>query len=217
MITVPEIVEKIIQKSPYLIDGLRKELINLSALARDIQPEVSEKLIKDVKEGAIVMALKRLTPKLKGKFRDTEEFMKTIGDLTVKSNLIEYTFMNSNTLIEKEAKILDHLKESTHQFITISQGIKETTLILNSNLESILNKIFNDEKIILKKENLSSITIKLPEENVEIPGVYYYILKSLAWSGINLVEAVSTSNEITIIFEEKDIERAFGVIKGISS
>jgi hypothetical protein len=57
MITVPEVVQDIIQKTPFLEEGLQKNIINLSSLARYIKPEVEERTFKEVGESAIVMAL----------------------------------------------------------------------------------------------------------------------------------------------------------------
>ena len=71
-----------------------------------------------------------------------------------------------------------------------------------------------DEKSTLN-ENLSSITVKLPHENVSVPGVYYYIFQSLAWEGIIIDEVISTSNEFTIIVNENQIDLALSVIKDL--
>ncbi len=67
MITVPEVVEEMVKESPFLEEALEADLINLSSLARQMQKEIQKKLYKDIQIGAIVMALKRLLPKLKGK------------------------------------------------------------------------------------------------------------------------------------------------------
>ena len=67
MITIPEIVEKIIKKSSFLEEGLSKKFINLSALSRIIKPEIEKELYKKVENGAIIMALKRLSNKLDNK------------------------------------------------------------------------------------------------------------------------------------------------------
>ncbi|MCA9385201.1 aspartate kinase [Candidatus Dojkabacteria bacterium] len=216
MVTIAEVVEKIIRKSPYLEEGLTKELINLSALAREIQPEVQSLLIKDVQVGAIVMALKRLKPKLAIKTIRPRDYIKQIGDLTVKSNLVEYTFKNSRNLISKEKELLELLSDKTDSFITISQGVQETTIIVNKSLTEDVKRIFEGEEVILNLTNLSSITLKLPASNVEVPGVYYSILKAIAWNGINIIDAVSTSNEVTIIFRNADIDKAFSILKRIT-
>jgi len=61
-------------------------------------------------------------------------------------------------------------------------------------------------------ENLSAITLMLPAENQELYGLYYYILKEMAWNAINLVELISTTNEFTMILQESDSHKAFEVL-----
>ncbi len=61
--------------------------------------------------------------------------------------------------------------------------------------------------------NLSSITIRTPKEWVYTPGGDYAILKRLAWENINIVEILSTYTELTIIFDNKDVDKAFSVLK----
>lgn len=216
MITVPEIVTKIVTQSPYLEEAMSKDLINLSALARQIQPEVQEELMKEIQVGAIVMALKRMSPTLSAKNVRVEDFIKKLGDITVKSNLVEYTFQNSERLMDKEHTLLQKAKNKQVKFITISQGVSETTIIANSSLKEDIELIFESENLILSLDSLSSITITLPPQNVEISGVYYTILKILAWNGLNIIDAVSTSNEITIIFRDVDIDKAFSVLKRLT-
>ena len=78
-----------------------------------------------------------------------------------------------------------------------------------------LMELFKDEVLISKTANLSSITIKLPKENIKISGVYYFIFKKIAWEGINILEVISTTHEFTIILNDDDVDRAFTVLKGL--
>ena len=52
----------------------------------------------------------------------------------------------------------------------------------------------------------------LPDENQMIYGIYYYILKDLAWFGINLAEVISTSNEFTLIVDAEDLDQTFSIL-----
>jgi hypothetical protein len=45
-----------------------------------------------------------------------------------------------------------------------------------------------------------------------VAGFYYYILKQLAWDGINIVEIISTSSEFTLIVAMEDIDKTFSVL-----
>ena len=60
MKTIQEVVEGTIRKTPFIEEALNEKLINVSSLARIILPEVSEALKKDVKVGAVMMAINQV-------------------------------------------------------------------------------------------------------------------------------------------------------------
>jgi hypothetical protein len=70
---------------------------------------------------------------------------------------------------------------------------------------------------LAQKGGLSSVTIRLPKNNTEVSGVYYFLLKNLAWAGINVCEIISTSNEVSIIVSEQDVPRAFPILMNLKS
>lgn len=214
MITVPEAVEEIIQNTPFLEEGLLQGIINLTSLARVIQPQIQKNLLKPIKVGAIVMALKRISPVIRARSANLSPVLTNITDLTVRSNLICYTFGNSKTLLENQEKLvrgnIDNL------FLTFSQGVFETTIFASSNLEKDIMENFVGEHLKYSANNLSSITIILPEESVNVSGVYYTLLKILAWEGINFVEVISSFTELTIFLQSNTVDRAFTALKKLN-
>ena len=56
MLTIPEVVEKLIKRSPFLSESLAQGIINISALARNIKPEIEKEVQKNIQTGALVMA-----------------------------------------------------------------------------------------------------------------------------------------------------------------
>jgi hypothetical protein len=209
MITTSNIVEKIVLSSPFIEEGLAQGLINLSALARKIKPQIEKSLMKPVSDLAVVMALKRLSNKIEMKSREPLNLLKKMGDITVKSNLTEYTFAHSNTLFEKVRELFLRIESQRDKFITITQGVFEVTLIVSSNLTSDIDTIFQDEKLFVKIRNLSAVTIKLPSEAIGTPGIHHAILRKLAWRNINITEVVSTYTEFIIILSTDLITSAF--------
>ncbi len=81
----------------------------------------------------------------------------------------------------------------------------------------IIESVFHKEVCLEKTEDLSAISIKLPTENVTIPGIYYFIFQRLSWEGVNINEVVSTSNEFTILMDEQSVNTAFKVIKDLKN
>lgn len=216
MTSIPAVVEEIIKKKPFLESALIEGLINLSALARQLKPEVEKMSGRPVNDGAIIMALNRLVPRLEllsnVKFRKVIE---NIGDIVVRSNLGDLTYMNSKSLFACQAQLLDQVQKTKDAFCTFSQGIGETAIVVSSALMPVAEDIFKDEYQIAKSTSLSSITIKLPAENSIYPGVYYYIFKELAWDNINMVELISTTNEFTVVVHDDDIHRAFTILMDV--
>lgn len=214
MITVPEATKQIIERSRYLTEAMSKDLINYSSLARYIKPELEKMLFKPVSEASIIMAIKRISDEIKPKFVPLTIFEGT-PEMIVRSNLVELNLANSESLRGKYKDLSAVYSEENKYYFTLTEGVFETAIILSNDLKRQVMEALSGEKTLSEKGNLSAITIRLPKENVETPGVYYFFLKSLAWEGINIVEIVSTPNEVSIIFEDKDVNQAFAILKGL--
>jgi hypothetical protein len=173
MITIPEVVEEIISGSPFLEEALNEGIINYSALARKIKPEVERRLLKDVQTGAILMALRRLAKK----FKPADTLKKIIhanNDLIVRSNLIELVIANTEFTIGMHKNLIKLAEQEEQYFMTITEGVFETTIIASSDLYEQIKALVPAERIISELKNLSSITIRLPKSNVYSPGLYYF-------------------------------------------
>ena len=218
MKTISSVVEHYIKKKPFLQSALAQGIINLTSLSRIIKPDIQEELGKDIRNGAIVMALKRLSDDLE--FRATHKIikvLKNIGEITVRSSLTDFTFLVSDTILENQTKLLDEVTKNKEVFYTSSRGVNELNIVVSNSLDSTVEKLFKDEKCTQKAENLSSITVKLPAENVSVPGIYYFIFQRLAWEGIILYEVSSTTNEFTILVNDDQVDIAFKTIKDLKS
>jgi len=213
MITISEAVKDIIAHSPFLEEAMADNLVNVSSLARKIRLKVELLVKKEVKEGAIVMAINRLAPNYYHKINiGLKDFVTNLGDFTVRSDLMDYTYLNTDGLRKKQSILLKQLEDQMGVFYTFSQGINETTIIISSSQETLMDELFKTENLVGKKTDLSTITMRLPDENTEISGFYYFILKNLAWEGVNIMEVISTTNEFTIVVRDVDVQKAFSIL-----
>ena len=213
MKTIQQAVESTIRKTPFIEEALNEKLINVSSLARIILPEVSAILKKEVKPGAVMMAINRLSPVNELRIRKSiKKLTLSIGDFIVRSDLCDFTFKNSPTLFKQIAKLLTITAENNDYFFTVSQGIFETNIVTSKSLLPLIEENFIAEEQLSSVLDLSSITIKLPKDNQEQSGVYYFILKQLAWADITLQEIISTTNEMTIVVKEEDINQTFAIL-----
>ncbi len=213
MKTIQEAVEITIRKTPFIEEALNEKLINVSSLARVILPEVAQQLKKEVKVGAVMMAINRLSPVNELRIRkNIKKLALNLGDVIVRSDLCDFTFKNTPTLFKRIAKILDKASENNDLFLTISQGIFETNIVASVILQPFIVEIFEKEILINNVSDLASITIKLPKENLEQSGIYYFILKQFAWANIAVQEVISTTHEMTIVVKESDVNETFGIL-----
>lgn len=213
MKTIQETVETIIKRTPFIEEAMQDKLINVSSLARIIQPEVEDSLGKEVKTGAIMMSINRMSPIEILKIRkNIKSLSLKLGDFIVRSDLFDYTYKNSATLHKQISLIFAMIGDNRESFFTVSQGIFETNIVVSANLKDEIDGLFENEELINSMSKLASITIKLPKTNLEQSGIYYFILKQLAWSNIPVQEVISTTHEITLVVKETDINKTFSIL-----
>ena len=135
----------------------------------------------------------------------------------MRSNLTDFTVKNSTTLIDNHAKILERINKDDKLFYTFTRGIHESNIIVSSSLNDFIKNHLDHETFLAVQENLSAISINLPQDNSKIAGLYYHFFKRLAWEGIVLYEVLSTTNEFTILVEDEFVDKAFTAIKRVKS
>ncbi|MDJ0841277.1 MAG: aspartate kinase [Acidobacteriota bacterium] len=219
MITIAQEVKRIVRESPFLEEGLSRGIINYSALAREIKRELETGLMKPVSTGAVLMALKRLAKKLEPTFPSQiqRKVLQEMGDLTVRANLIGLTYANSTTIFESQRQLLEELYDQGDRFLTFTHAISETTLLLSARLESIVERVFASEQLIKKMAGLSAVMIKFSAGAVSMPGIHYRIFRQLAWRNINVIEVVSTHQELILILDKANVDLAFSTLMGFMS
>ena len=137
--TISQAVTEYIKTKPFLSSALSDGIINLTSLSRQIKPEIEEILRKAVNHGAIVMALNRLSINLE--FQNTHRIIKVlkkIGDITVRSNLVDYNFRVSDSLLMNQSILLKSLDMSKNNFYTSSRGVDECNIVVSNNISKLV-------------------------------------------------------------------------------
>ena len=212
--TIQEAVSELLRSKPYLEETIADGLINTSALARQLSDEINKMTGKKANKGAIVMAIQRHQPgKLTSVNIKAGNLIQGLTNIIVRSDISVFTYSNPTTLSDRLSDLSSIFSKKKGLFYTFSQGVFETTIILNHSGESILEEVLHAELRIASTAELACITLYLPDDNTETAGYYYYILKLIAWEGINIIEILSTTNEFTLILSEGDIDKAFSILK----
>ena len=215
MVTVSHIVGKIVKDRPFLEEALSKGLINYFSLAEQMKEEIEKELGKDIKTSAVMMAIRRLKESLERNFVKTAGIKFRESDITIKSDLVEFTFLKSPSIICNVRKLYDSVDFSRGDFLTITHGLYEITIIASKKYGGRIEKIFESEKLIKKISSLTSLTIIIPPEALNTAGFFYIVTKALNWENISIVEIVSTLSEMTLILKESDLSKAFNSIKSL--
>lgn len=216
MRTISQVVEEILGRSPFLMEAMAEGIANNAQIARKIKPQVEKRLYEEVSEAAIAMALHRMAKDIQ-RPQYGSKYLKKMSDITVRSNLVEFSFPNSADALEAIEAVSKKAYRLKDAFFNLSRGVREVLLVVNAELAEDVSAAFVHTRTVVRLDGLSAITMRLPEESLSVPGVYHPILKALAMEGISFVEVMSIRTEFSIIFENKDVDRAFSVIKRITS
>lgn len=211
MKTITDCVHDILRHQPFLEDALSRDIINFSSLALDMRPQVEKIMRKPIKPGSIIMALRRYNPK---QIKHTDN-LRSLGDIVVRSGITEYAFLNSNSILTSQSNLLNSVKDKSKTYFTYSSNFQESNILVSSSLKEIVELHFKNETCISVTDNLSSMSIALPDDSSKTIGLYFYIFKLLAYEGIPIFEIISTSNYFTLFLEKEFVNDAFLLLNEI--
>ena len=221
-VSVPEAVRKIIARNRSIYDCMRMDLINYTALAVRIQPEVERSLDGPVNLNTIVVAIKRYADKLAGESAPQEPVLKnarvvlTDGMMDVRFTAEEFDRLGgASEVLSKFAKT-----GGDYEFFRFSDSFR----FLAEDMEGV-REIFRDmdrEGGGRGEEMFSTGLAKIRIVMAGVPraaagsgpsDVVSYVAEILHSAGIEMVNAYFGQDGITIIVREKDAPRAYGVLR----
>jgi hypothetical protein len=223
MVSIASEVRRIISERPFLEEALARGIINYNNLAKELEMELSENpLLKDqkIKQSAIMMALRRLAKDLNREFSRLNTIAGNAPNVKLFSSiygLIEITIERSPTSLEKIRDLYDIVNLQKGDFLTITQGIYELTIIVNEEYEDMITDLLGQDNVVQVNKELASLSLKIPESAIDEEGLFYSVTKALYWADINIVEIVSTFTEMTFILKEIDIPAATKTIKSLTT
>ncbi len=214
MRTVTESVQLILAQSPFLAEALSEGIVNYSAVARKLKPDLESMHARSFTEGAIIMALKKLE-KGSTSGRSKLHASSVVRGITVHSNLVQHAFKNSAELHRIQGKLLQLAGGDDDTIVSMARGTVDTGIIVSESLEERLKQLTAGEKLIKRFDGLASLSIRFHHSIVDQPGIYYPFFQTLAWKGIGFTQLVTGFAELTFLCPEKDIDRAFSAVKAM--
>ena len=208
--SIPEVVREIITRNRSIYDCMKMDVINYTALAVKIQPEIERILRNTVNLNTVVVAIKRYADSFEVKEEVKEESILknarlalTDGIMDVKFSIKDSNEMDPMAILDKFSKIT-----SNYEFFRLSDSFR----FLAEDMEDI-RQIFSNvsERDDMFSTGLAKIRISIPNSHNQ-SDVVSYVAEVLHANGIELVNAFFSQDNIVIILNEKDSSRAYDIL-----
>ncbi|HJJ22912.1 MAG TPA: ACT domain-containing protein [Nitrosopumilus sp.] len=209
-VSIPEVVREIITRNRSINDCMKMDLINYTALAVKIQPEIERILGNSVNLNTVVVAIKRYADSFEIKEGVKEESVLknarlalTDGIMDIKFSVKESNEMDPTTILDKFSKVTNN-----YEFFRLSDSFR----FLAEDMEGI-REIFSNvsHRDNMFSTGLAKIRISIPTSQNQ-SDVVSYVAEVLHANGVELVNAFFSQDNITIILNEKDSSRAYDIL-----
>jgi len=209
-LSVPEIVKEIITRNRSIYDCMKMDLINYTALAVKIQPEIERILGNSVNLNTVVVAIKRYSDSFENKEQVKEESVLknarlslTDGIMDIKFSVQESNEMDPTTILEKFSKVTNN-----YEFFRMADSFRFLTEDMED-VRQIFSNFSNREDVF--NTGLAKIRISIPNSQNK-SDVVSYVAEVLHANGIELVNAFFSQDNIIIILNERDSSRAYDIL-----
>ncbi|MFZ8921372.1 MAG: ACT domain-containing protein [Nitrosopumilaceae archaeon] len=208
--SVPEIVRETITRNRSIFDCLKMDLINYTALAVKIQPEIERSLGNSVNLNTIVVAIKRFADSLEVKEEVEEQLVLKNARLALTDGIVDIKFSMKDSQNIDPLTILDKFSKITtnYDFFRSSDTFRFLAEDLDD-VREIFDAIPNRENIF--STGLAKIRISIPP-NQNKSDVVSYVAEVLHDNGIELVNAFFSQDNIILILNERDSSKAYDVL-----
>jgi aspartokinase len=207
--SVPEVVKEIITRNRSIYDCMKMDLINYTALAVKIQPEIERILGNSVNLNTVVVAIKRYSDSFENKEVKEESVLKnarlslTDGIMDIKFSVQESSEMDPTSILDKFSKVTNN-----YEFFRMSDSFRFLTEDMED-IRQIFSNFSNRDDVF--STGLAKIRISIPNSQNK-SDVVSYVAEVLHANGIELVNAFFSQDNIVIILNERDSSRAYDIL-----
>lgn len=210
MITVTDAVNQILSKDGFIIEALQRDLLNISAYAKVIAPEVENIAKKPVKHATIVVTLSRLAQKVTSQSSITPHIV--IDSYSVTSSLYELTYAKTDAVVADIKTINHSFIDNLNAFYTMTLGVNEVTIICSKEIKDRVSMAISQQpKVEIGK--LVAISVRFSADYMSVPNTIYSLVGIFAGRQINIIEVVSTYTEVIFIIQADEMEQAIQALQ----
>ena len=208
-LSVTEAIREIVTRNRSIYDCMKMDIINYTALAVKIQPNVERQIGKSVNLNTIVVAIKR--------YADSFEQKEDLHDETLLKNArLSLTESMMDINLEHDAAGSD-LTDLLEKFTQITQNydlikIPGSFRILTEDMESV-RKLLESIPNVMDLSNNRLVRIKITVSEESRADVGSSVIGLLHGNGIEFVDAYFSQENMIITFNREDASRAYDVLR----
>ena len=204
-LSVPEVVREIITRNRSIHDCMKLDVINYTALAVKIQPEVEKQLGNSVHLNTIVVAIKRFGASFVGSENITDEPVLKNARLSMTDRIMGMQWTMKDLLDQDMAKMFAEAEKafSNSEFFRLGDSFR----VLTDDSDDTRRVFQSFPKENLYSSGLAKIKISVPEQNRA--DVVSYVTEILHQNGIELIDALFSQDGIVLILKEDQAPFAY--------
>jgi hypothetical protein len=212
--SVADVTRAFIDEHPSIRDALRDDLVNFSALARQVQGEGKAR-----NEEAITIACRRYQRDLA---RPTPEMAAVRAVLAgsrleVHSNVALLRLRDDAEAIGALLALVRRTlpASSRRRLFEVLQGTRATTILCEESLlPSLLEHVPARLRLAVER-GLAVIAFRSQPDVAETPGILSFMAEVLYRRGINSLETVSVHTDSIFVFHDRDVIRAYQTLSDL--
>ena len=209
-LSVPEVVREVITRNRSIYDCMKMDLINYTALAVKIQPEVEKQLGNSVNLNTIVVAIKRYADSFEQKDKIQDQAVLKNARLSLTDRMMDIKFSTSDSDEHDSIDFLEKFSQVTKDYDLFK--LPGSFRLLTEDLEDVRRLIqSNPHTQNLYNTGLVRIKITISRENRTDVGSY--VVELLHKNGIEFVDAYFSQGNMIITFDQNDASKAYDILR----
>ena len=204
-LSVPSVVREIITRNRAIHDCMAMDVINYTALAVKIQPEVEKQIGNPVQLNTIVVAIKRYADAFEKNEEVVDEPVLKDARLSMTDRIMGMQWTMKDLLDQDMAKMFAEAEKgfSNSEFFRLGDSF-----IVLADDTDVTRRIFqNFPKENLYSSGLAKIRIQVPEQNRA--DILSFVTGILHQNSIELVDALFSRNGIVLFLKEDQAPLAY--------
>jgi hypothetical protein len=210
----------VLERDPMSVIAIVNGIASPRKIARKIMKEIKGELGFEPKLSSVAKIVERYVSSVESSGKLAGYDVVAMKSIFAKTRVVlqsDIAVANVRIVGDTERKIARIIRyvysKKEKPFINIIYGHTFMTIIVDqSNLKKVM-QIFGKANVVYHKKNQATLSIVTPSDVMNVPGFSGYALSLLGVSGINVSEILSSYNEGLVILDEKDANKAFGILR----